>query len=54
MPEIALIGELLNYGMSGILLLMLWLLWRAYQVEVQEHREDLRKYVGEDKSGVSG
>lgn len=41
--ELTIIQQLLQLGLSGILLLFLFILWRAFQERVREHIEDLQR-----------
>lgn len=43
METLPALGELLNLGANGVMLTMLWLIWKAYQLEVMTHLEDLRQ-----------
>lgn len=39
------LGELLKLGFDGVMLCAFLMLWKAYQLEVSVHLDDLRKFV---------
>lgn len=41
--ELNIIQQILSMGLSGILLLECWFLWRALQTEIRDHKDTLKE-----------